>query len=112
MGCKLELYETKRGISPFDDWLDTLDAQARYRIQTRLRRVGLGNFGNYKALDEGISEFKLDFSPGFRIYFSPTGPNKILILLAGTKRTQKRDIEKAKAYLEDYKLRGKDHAKK
>lgn len=60
MGYKLELYETNRGISPFDDWLDTLDAQARYRIQTRLRRVGLGNFGNYKAIDAGSIFHLLD----------------------------------------------------
>lgn len=112
MRYTLRLYETRAGNSPFDDWLDDLEIQTRYRIETRLRRVSLGNFGDHRLLSENVSEFKLDFGPGYRVYFSLVEANKILILLAGTKRTQKRDIEKAKLYLEDYKLRGKNHAKK
>lgn len=108
----LEVYETENGKIPFNDWLlDLSDTQTRQLIRARLARMELGNLGDVEPVGSGISELKLSFGPGYRIYFSKSGKTIILLLCAGTKRTQEKDINKAKKYLDDFKMRGK-HAKK
>lgn len=71
---------------------------------TRLRRLNLGLLGDYRAVRGGVYELRLDFGPGFRIYFTRFG-NTITLLCAGNKNSQKRDIERAQDYLDDYKER-------
>ena len=113
MEYELKVYETKDGKIPFNDWLlDLSDIKARQNIRARLGRMSLGNFDNCKTIDAGISELKVDFGPGYRIYFSLIGKVVVLLLCAGSKRTQSKDIEKAKNYLQDYKVRGPKNAKK
>ena len=81
----------------FAGWLRKLrDEQARARIQIRIRRVSLGNFGDSKPLGEGISELRIDYGPGYRVYFRRVGSLIVLLLIGGTKKTQDEDIAKAK----------------
>ncbi len=109
----IEVYETQAGKLPFHEWLtDLADTQARQIMRARLQRVELGNLGNTEPVGAGVSELKITFGPGYRVYFSKIGKTILLLLCAGTKRTQSKDIEKAKKYLDDYKMRGPTHAKK
>lgn len=87
-------------------WIAELrDRQARARIRTRLSRLALGNFGDCKALDGGVSELRVDWGPGYRVYFARIGAAILLLLCAGDKTTQSQDIERAKTYLQDYRTR-------
>lgn len=109
----LEVYESANGQHPFNDSLSELpDVKARQIIRARLARIELGNFGDVEPVGSGVSELKIDFGPGYRIYFSKTGKTIVLLLCVGTKRTQSKDIEKAKRYLHDFKMRGPKYAKK
>lgn len=109
----LEIYETMDGKHPFNTWLTGLkDIQTRQKVRVRLERLALGNLSNSKALANGVHEIKLDFGPGYRIYYTKVGPYRILILWAGTKRTQDKDIETSKNYFFDYKIREKGYAEK
>ena len=103
----LRVYQTEAGDQPFWKWPDSLrDRQARARIQTRMDRMMTGNFGDAKPVGGGVMEVRVDWGPGCRVYFAPIGQVVVLLLCAGDKKTQQKDIEHAKAYLEDYKARG------
>jgi len=103
---ELREYLTKNGQSPFNDWLIGLrDIRARARVDTRLNRASLGNLGDYASIGRGVFELRIFYGPGYRVYYSLIGRNIMLLLLGGTKGTQKRDIQIAKAYLEDYRKR-------
>jgi len=69
--------------------------QARARINARIRRLSLGNFGDVKPIGEGVSELRIDFGPGYRVYFVQRGQTLVVLLAGGDKRTQDRDIKKA-----------------
>jgi putative addiction module killer protein len=112
MVYKIKVYETKDNKHPFNSWLEKLDIPVQAKIQVRLRRAGLGNFGDWKFVVDGINEFRLDFGPGYRIYYNNIDLETVLILCAGTKRTQTKDIQIAKDYLKDFKARGKSSGKK
>ena len=87
-------------------WLDALrDLKAAGLVSARLNRVSLGNLSDRKALGDGLMELRIDPGPGYRVYFSFHGKKLVIILSAGTKRTQDRDIKKARGYLADYKRR-------
>jgi putative addiction module killer protein len=99
------------GVCPFDKWLDSLrDRKAKAKIRARLDRTEDGNLGDYKSLGEGVFELKVDYGPGYRIYFAQEGAVIILLLCGGDKSTQEQDINKAKEYWQDY--RSRDDAKK
>jgi putative addiction module killer protein len=67
---KIEIYETSDGKCPYSEWLDNLsDRVARAKIRTRLDRASLGNFGKTESVGSGVYEFKIDFGPGYRVYF-------------------------------------------
>jgi putative addiction module killer protein len=81
----------------FANWLRKLrDEQARARIQIRIRRLSLGNFGDVKPVGEGVGELRIDYGPGYRVYFYQIGNLLVLLLVGGTKKTQDADIAKAK----------------
>lgn len=108
---ELRIYETAAGEKPFDEWLDGLRDRATVaRIASRLNRVATGNFGDVKAIGDGVSELRLAFGPGYRIYFAQEKERIVLLLCGGDKGSQDRDIRSAKAYWEDYRRR--DHGKK
>lgn len=88
----------------FDRWLSRLsDPRARARIQVRLDRLQLGNFGDVKSVGDGISELKVDQGPGYRVYFTRRGALLVLLLCGGDKSSQSRDIAAAKAIAADWK---------
>jgi putative addiction module killer protein len=100
------LYVTEDEDCPFECWLDTLrNRQARARIKTRLDRVELGNLGDFKPVGEGVMELRLDFGPGYRVYFAQLGAIIILLLCGGDKSTQDQDIFRAKQYWTDFQKR-------
>jgi putative addiction module killer protein len=96
-------YITSDGKCPFEDWIKALkDVKARALIRVRLNRIILGNLGDCKSVGDGVSELRIDFGPGYRIYFGQDGHTLIILLCAGSKRNQKKDIDQAKRYWSDY----------
>ena len=84
-----------RSTPDFDAWFSGLrDERARQRINIRIRRVSLGNFGDVKPVGDGVSELRVDYGPGYRVYFAQRGD--VILLCGGDKRSQDRDIAKAK----------------
>jgi putative addiction module killer protein len=80
----------------FISWLNSLtDAQAAVRIVTRIRRLELGNPGGAKSVGEGVSELRIDYGQGYRVYFTRRGKTIIILLCGGDKRTQSKDIKAA-----------------
>ncbi len=81
----------------FDRWFDALrDVRAKAKVTARIRRLSLGNPGDVKPIGEGLSEMRIDYGPGYRVYFMTKGPIIIVLLCGGDKGTQARDIEQAK----------------
>lgn len=81
----------------FSDWIDNLrDLKAKMRILARVNRARVGNFGECKALGDGICEMKIDYGPGYRVYYAQDGFNIYLLILGGDKSTQNKDIANAK----------------
>ena len=106
----IKTYKTETGKRPFREWLNNLrDIQAKATIETRLDRVIDGNFGQCEPVGNGVFELKVNFGPGYRVYFGKVGHQIILLLCAGSKRTQDKDIKLAKIFFEDYKRREHDH---
>jgi len=80
----------------YSDWFDSLrDRQARTRIDIRIRRLSMGNYGDVKPVGEGVSELRIDYGPGYRVYFVQRGQALIILLAGGDKRTQNKDIKSA-----------------
>ena len=101
----LKIYQNNNGKAPFINWLESIkDIVIKARIKNKLRRIEVGNFGDYKFLGSGIFELRLCFGSGYRIYFGKTKNTIILLLCGGDKKTQKNDIKKAKEYWKDYKI--------
>ena len=94
---------TEAGNSPFADWFDSLDAVTAARIDKYIRRLEAGNFGAAKSLQEGVSELKLDFGSGYRVYFGRDGKTIIILLGGGSKRRQAADIAMAIERWKKYK---------
>lgn len=88
----IEILETDE----YATWFERLrDRMAKTRILIRIRRVSLGNFGDMKAVGEGVSELRIDYGPGYRVYFLRRGEALVVLLGGGDKRTQTRDIQRA-----------------
>ena len=106
MAIELRYYQTQAGEQPFVEWLRSLkDRQARTRIEARIARVAVGNFGDTEPVGEGVLELRIDWGPGYRVYLARLGQVVVLLLCGGDKRTQQKDIDRAKAYFEDYQAR-------
>ena len=86
-----------RGRSPFAIWFDSLSGEAAAKVTTAVTRISLGNFSNVEGVRSGVFEFKIDFGPGYRIYFGKDGESLVILLGGGTKRRQSRDISAALA---------------
>lgn len=100
-------YETEDGRSQFAEWFDDLDATAAAKVTTALTRLGQGNTSNVKGVGSGVFELKIDFGPGYRVYFGKDGQELVILLGGGTKKKQQRDIGNAQDCWKDYKDRKK-----
>jgi putative addiction module killer protein len=97
-------FRAREGQVPFEDWLDELkDKRAVARVLARLARVRLGNLGDCKPVGEGVSELRVDYGPGYRVYFGQQGQTLVVLLCGGDKRTQDRDIRLAKQFWREFK---------
>ena len=101
---EVESYVCPDGSCPFNEWLASLrDQQARARIRARINRVRLGNLGDCKSVGGGVWELRVDYGPGYRVYFGMVGSKLVILLCGGDKRSQSNDIKNAIEYWEDYK---------
>ena len=97
---EIVIYSTCSGKEPYVTWENKLDLKTRAIIKNRLDRIRLGNFGDTKRIrgGGGILELRIDFGPGYRIYFGKNGTSVIVLLAGGSKKGQDRDILRAKRY--------------
>jgi len=98
-------YLDAEGKSPYAKWFDRLNVAAAVKVTTAVHRMEQGNFSNVKGVGAGVYEFKIDFGPGYRIYFGKDGDRLVILLAGGTKKRQDADITAAKANWRDYKRR-------
>lgn len=99
-------YISRAGRDVFDDWLTQLaDARAQAKIASRVNRLAAGNFGDCRPLRHAVCELRIDWGPGYRVYYAMIGRESVLLLCGGDKRKQSADIERALHYLKDYKER-------
>lgn len=98
-------YETISGECPIREWITGLDGAIAARIEARLKRIALGNFGDARSVGQGVSELRFKFGSGYRIYFALYGEEIIILLSGGDKASQTEDIEISKCYWEDFKRR-------
>ncbi len=102
---EIRRYTTSAGKDIVGDWLAALEEHAQARVAVRIDRLALGNFGDCKPLREGVSELRIDWGPGYRLYYAMVGRTCVLLLCGGDKRKQPSDIARAIEYLKDYKER-------
>jgi len=91
------------GRSLFGEWFDRLNSEAARRVTTALYRLGLGNFSNVKGVGAGVFEYRIDFGPGYRIYFGKDGDQIVILLFGGSKQRQQDDIALAAQCWQEYK---------
>jgi putative addiction module killer protein len=98
-------YIDPKNRSPYAKWFNRLNAPAAAKVVTALVRMEQGNFSNTKSIGEGVLECRIDFGPGYRIYFGRDGDTLVILLGGGTKKRQQKDTETAKALWKEYKRR-------
>ena len=98
-------YLDRRDRSPFGIWFNQLDKTVAAKVTVGVMRVALGNFSNVKSVGGGVFEYKIDFGPGFRIYFGRDGETVVILLGGGSKKQQSKDIDNAIVRWNDYKDR-------
>lgn len=104
---KIVEYLAINGASPFRDWFNRLDSRAAAKVTTALTRMGMGNSSNVESVGGGIYERKIDYGPGYRVYFGMDGEELIILVGGGTKKRQSQDIAAAGDRWKDYKQRKK-----
>lgn len=103
---EVRYYTLKEGVCPYLKWFDKLrDQRAQQRIDARLARVRNGLFGDAKSVGGGVSELRIDYGPGYRLYYGRDGDQIVILLCGGDKSTQDADIAKAREYWTEYKAR-------
>jgi putative addiction module killer protein len=108
-GLSIVHYHTEGGRNPYDIWLRGLrDQKGRTAVIRRVNRLANGNFGDHAPCRDGVWELKIDVGPGYRVYYAQVGDVVILLLGAGDKGSQRRDIEQAVDRLRDWRKRGPD----
>jgi putative addiction module killer protein len=103
-------YLEPNGDSPFAKWFAYLNPEAAAKVATAVARLANANFSNVKGVSSGVFEYRIDFGPGFRIYFGKDGERLVILLGGGTKKRQQRDIEAALIHWQDYKRRKKEES--
>ena len=103
----IRAYIDSTGRSPFETWFADLDSTAAAKVTVGLARLEQGNFSNAKSVGTGVMEYRIDFGPGYRVYFGRDGDAVVVLLGGGTKKRQQRDIESARERWIEYKQRRK-----
>ncbi len=98
-------YLDARGLSPFQRWFDSLDAPVAAKVTTALTKIAQAHWGNVKSVGMGVFEHRINFGPGYRIYFGKDGDKLVILLAGGSKKGQQRDINDAITRWQDYKQR-------
>lgn len=101
----LRFYLSGDGSAPFETWFSGLEASAAAKVTVALSRLERGAISNVKQVGEGVSEYRIDWGPGYRVYFGQDGAALVILLTGGTKQRQQRDIDQAKALWADYRRR-------
>jgi putative addiction module killer protein len=103
-------YVSRAGKDLFEDWLTQLaDPRTQAKVATRIDRLAAGNFGDCKRFRHGVCELRIDWGPGYRVYYAMLGRNCVLLLCGGDKRKQAADIDRALECMRDYKERTGRH---
>ena len=98
------VYRNPAGNEPFTDWLNSLrDPTTRRRILKRLLRLEQGHYGDFKPVGAGVNELRFFFGAGYRVYYGEDGDTLVVLLSGGEKDSQRRDIQQAQAYWQEYK---------
>ena len=105
---EIRQYIDPAGRNPFNQWFEKQDGGTRARIAISLDRLQRGNFSAVKGAGAGVFELRLDFGPGYRIYFGKDGERIVILLGGGTKKRQQADIEAAHALWQEYKLQKRE----
>jgi putative addiction module killer protein len=106
---EIQHYLAPSGKDVFEQWLDALkDEKAQARIAVRINRLAAGNFGDCKPLQKGVWELRIDWGPGYRVYYGLIGRTAVLLLCGGDKRKQATDIARAMEYWNDYQRRSRE----
>jgi len=91
----------------YEEWFDSLsDSRAKARIDVRIRRLSLGNPGETRPVGEGVMELKIDYGPGYRVYYVSKGKTLVILLAGGDKKTQNKDIARAKMLAKEIQAEG------
>ena len=104
-------YLDPNGRSPFEKWFEGLNAPAASKVTVALARIEQGNFSNAKGVGSGVYEHRIDFGPGYRIYFGKDGETIVILLGGGTKSRQRKDLLNAQDCWNDHKKRKAEEAK-
>jgi putative addiction module killer protein len=110
MMMEIREYIDTQGRSPYGRWFNRLDAQAAAKVVTALVRMEQGNLSNTKSVGAGVLEYRIDFGPGYRVYFGRDGDALIILLGGGTKMRQQKDIKIAQDLWQEYRRRKRGEA--
>lgn len=99
---EVELYALPSGKEPYSEWESKLGKMTQGIIRARIARLRSGNWGDYKLIGKGVYELRIQYGPGYRVYYGKKGKKIVILLCGGDKSTQKRDIRKAQNFWESY----------
>ncbi|MCM2373412.1 type II toxin-antitoxin system RelE/ParE family toxin [Aporhodopirellula aestuarii] len=101
-------YIDQNDRSHFREWFDNADATVAAKITKAVQKLSAGHVGNTKSVGEGVSEYKIDYGPGYRVYYGKDGDSLVLLLTGGNKKSQRNDIAEAKRLWKEYKRRKRE----
>lgn len=107
---EIRQYVDRQGRNPFERWFVVQDGGVRARITIALERLGHGNFSAAKGVGTGVFELRLDFGPGYRVYFGKDGETIVILLGGGTKKRQQTNIEAAQELWQEYKRKKREES--
>jgi putative addiction module killer protein len=102
---EIRYHLSEAGRSPFEAWFSSLDSAARAKVAVAIARLEQGNTSNVKSVGKGVLEYRINFGPGYRVYFGRDGATLVILLIGGTKKRQQQDVAKAAGLWADYKKR-------
>ncbi|MFP5276050.1 MAG: type II toxin-antitoxin system RelE/ParE family toxin [Acidobacteriota bacterium] len=105
---EIRQYVDRSGRTPFLEWLDDLNDAVQARVATALERLETGNLSSVKSVGAGVQELRINFGPGYRLYFGWDGEQLVILLVGGDKRRQQIDIQRAKELWQEFKARKRE----